>query len=75
MIFCASFSVPPLMLIGAYFLEVFYQEQVAKRVKSSLTRITEPSALVVLRRPYHISWFATQVATCACTFFIVILPS
>jgi hypothetical protein len=43
---------------------LFYQEQFAKRVKSSLTHITEPSALVVLRRPYHVSWFTTQVATC-----------
>ncbi|KAI0249633.1 hypothetical protein BJV78DRAFT_1155707 [Lactifluus subvellereus] len=51
-------------LIGARFSAVFYQEQVAKRIKNSLTRITEPTAHVVLRRPFHISWFANQVATC-----------
>jgi len=43
---------------------LYYQEQVAKRVKNSLTRITEPSVHVVLRRPYHINWFTNQIATC-----------
>jgi len=43
---------------------LFYQEQVAKRIKNPLSRITEPSAHVTLRRPFHVSWFANQVATC-----------
>ncbi|KAH9969311.1 hypothetical protein BGW80DRAFT_1335542 [Lactifluus volemus] len=43
---------------------LFYQEQIAKRVKNSLTRITEPSAHIVLRRPFHVGWFTNQVATC-----------
>jgi len=43
---------------------LFYQEQVAKRAKNSLTRITEASAQIVLRRPYHVGWFTNQVATC-----------
>jgi hypothetical protein len=49
-----------------YFLlgEVYYQEQVAKRIKNSLTRITEPSGQVILRRPYHIGWFTNQVSMC-----------
>jgi hypothetical protein len=44
--------------------EVYYQEQVAKRIKNSLTRITEPSGQVILRRPYHIGWFTNQVSMC-----------
>jgi hypothetical protein len=52
--FCTTF------LIG----KVYYQEQVAKRIKNSLTRIAEPSGHVILRRPYHIGWFTNQVSTC-----------
>jgi len=44
--------------------EVYYQEQVAKRIKNSLTRINEPSNQVILRRPYHIDWFTNQVSMC-----------
>lgn len=43
---------------------LYYQEQVAKRIKNSLTRITEPSGQVILRRPYHIGWFTNQVSMC-----------
>lgn len=44
--------------------EVYYQEQVAKRLKNSLTHIAEPSGQVILRRPYHIGWFTNQVSMC-----------
>ncbi|KAI0266953.1 hypothetical protein BC834DRAFT_87541 [Gloeopeniophorella convolvens] len=44
---------------------LFYQEQVAKRVKNSLARVTEPTVHIFLRRPFQIGWFANQVATCA----------
>jgi hypothetical protein len=73
-IFCSPISLPSFILIWAYFLEVYYQEQVAKRVKNSLTRITEPSVHVVLRRPYHINWFTNQIATCV-YFFTIVAPS
>ncbi|KAI9508507.1 hypothetical protein F5148DRAFT_890384 [Russula earlei] len=43
---------------------LYYQEQVVKRIRNPLTRITEPSAHVTLRRPFHIGWFTNQVATC-----------
>ncbi|KAI0283220.1 hypothetical protein BC826DRAFT_920716 [Russula brevipes] len=42
---------------------LFYQEQVARRIRNPLARLTDPSAHV-LRHPIHISWFANQVATC-----------
>ncbi len=44
--------------------EVYYQEQVAKRIKNALTYITEPSGEVILRRPYHIGWFINQISMC-----------
>ncbi|KAH9993527.1 hypothetical protein BJV77DRAFT_349009 [Russula vinacea] len=43
---------------------IYYQEQVAKRVKNSLSHITEPSGFMILRRPYHIGWLTNQVSTC-----------
>ena len=49
--------------------KVYYQEQVAKRVKNSLSHITEPSGFMILRRPYHIGWLTNQVSTyvlCRC---------
>ena len=52
--------------------EVYYQEQVAKRIKNSLTRVTEPSGQVILRRPYHIGWFTNQVSMCVLCFRVIL---
>ncbi|THH18643.1 hypothetical protein EW146_g2361 [Bondarzewia mesenterica] len=43
---------------------LYYQEQVAKRVKSSIHRLAEPSGHLFLRRPFQIGWFTGQVAIC-----------
>lgn len=42
---------------------VFYQEQVAKRVRSSIHRLSEPNGHLFLRRPFQIGWFVSQVST------------
>lgn len=42
---------------------VFYQEQVAKRVRSSIHRLAEPNGHLFLRRPFQIGWFVSQVST------------
>ncbi|ETW81210.1 hypothetical protein HETIRDRAFT_245172, partial [Heterobasidion irregulare TC 32-1] len=44
-------------------------EQVAKRVKSSIHRLSEPNGHLFLRRPFQISWFTGQMAICLDLWF------
>ena len=41
---------------------VFYQDQVAKRVKEAVSQLREGQLLS--RRPFQVTWFASQVAIC-----------
>ncbi|TFK53809.1 hypothetical protein OE88DRAFT_1733678 [Heliocybe sulcata] len=41
-----------------------YQEQLAKRIKAAIHRISEPDGYLLTRRPFGVTWFANQVATC-----------
>ncbi|TFY66432.1 hypothetical protein EVG20_g4654 [Dentipellis fragilis] len=43
---------------------LFYQEQVARKVKASIQGLREASGHMFLRRPALISWFTSQVAMC-----------
>ncbi|KAI0929798.1 hypothetical protein AcV5_006666 [Taiwanofungus camphoratus] len=43
---------------------LFYQEQVAKRIKSSVLQLGETPGHLLSRRPFQVTWFATQVVIC-----------
>ncbi|KAI0769420.1 hypothetical protein BD413DRAFT_477518 [Trametes elegans] len=43
---------------------VFYQEQVAARVKEAVRHLGEPGGELLSRRPFQMTWFSSQVAIC-----------
>lgn len=43
---------------------VYYQDQVAKRVKKSVMYLEEEPGRLLSRRPFQVSWFSSQVAIC-----------
>lgn len=46
------------------FAAVFYQGQVADRVKESVIRIEQTQGHLLTRRPFQVTWFSSQVAIC-----------
>ncbi|THH31408.1 hypothetical protein EUX98_g2788 [Antrodiella citrinella] len=43
---------------------LYYQGQVAKRVKNSVMHLGETPGHLLSRRPFQVSWFSSQVAIC-----------
>ncbi|OCH89059.1 hypothetical protein OBBRIDRAFT_733272 [Obba rivulosa] len=43
---------------------LYYQEQVAKRVKIAVMQLGEPAGQLLTRRPFQVTWFMSQVAIC-----------
>lgn len=43
---------------------VYYQDQVIKRVKASIPHLGEPQGHLLTRRPFHVTWFSSQLAIC-----------
>ncbi|KAH8107663.1 hypothetical protein BXZ70DRAFT_1013538 [Cristinia sonorae] len=43
---------------------LYYQDQVAKRVKESVMRLGDTPGHLLSRRPFQVSWFSSQVAIC-----------
>ncbi|EPQ56860.1 hypothetical protein GLOTRDRAFT_137358 [Gloeophyllum trabeum ATCC 11539] len=41
-----------------------YQEQLAKRVKASIHHLSEAEGQLLTRRPFCVTWFASQISTC-----------
>ena len=69
----SSCAIAPLRMLTPA-VTVYYQEQVAKRVKSSIHRLSEPNGHLFLRRPFQISWFTGQVAMCVAFQLSLLLP-
>jgi hypothetical protein len=41
---------------------VYYQDQVIKRVKSSISHLGEAQGHLLTRRPFQVTWFSSQLA-------------
>jgi hypothetical protein len=51
-----------LLLAWADCLSVYYQDQVIKRVKSSINHLGEAQGHLLTRRPFQVTWFSSQLA-------------
>jgi len=43
---------------------LYYQDQVIKRVKSSINHLGEAQGHLLTRRPFQVTWFSSQLAIC-----------
>ncbi|EMD33836.1 hypothetical protein CERSUDRAFT_117900 [Gelatoporia subvermispora B] len=43
---------------------LYYQEQVAKRVKIAVMQLDQPAGQLLTHRPFQVTWFMSQVAIC-----------
>ncbi|KAH9940377.1 uncharacterized protein BXZ73DRAFT_88637 [Epithele typhae] len=59
-------DMPPLPMFNRRQAEewLLYQEQVAKRAQLAVTKLNEPQGQQLSRRPFQVTWFASQVAIC-----------
>jgi hypothetical protein len=43
---------------------LYYQDQVIKRVKSSINHLGDSQGHLLTRRPFQVTWFSSQLAIC-----------
>jgi hypothetical protein len=47
---------------------IYYQDQVMKRIRTSIQDITDPRGYQLTRRPFQATWFSSQLSVCLTLF-------